>query len=77
MSTAVPADAQCYVTQCYHYTPEGAPEQEGCITSIYFQRYPIHLGKCQKQLHYITQDYKAADLCITRKEGLLYCCWYC
>jgi len=23
MSTVVPADAQCYVTQCYQYTPEG------------------------------------------------------
>jgi len=28
MSTVVPADAQCYVTQCYHYTPEGLSWRE-------------------------------------------------
>jgi len=45
MSTAVPADAQCYVTQCYHYTPDGYPEQEDCITSVSFQIYPLNMGK--------------------------------
>jgi len=65
MSTAVPADAQCYVTQCYYYTPVSYPEQEGCITSAYFQRYPLHLENVKK-LYLIAQDYKAADLCITR-----------
>jgi hypothetical protein len=50
MSTAVPADAQCYVTQCYHYTADGYPEQEGCITSVNLQSYPIKLGKYQNKL---------------------------
>ena len=39
MSTAVPADEPCYVTHCYQYTSDGYPEQDGCITSVYFQRY--------------------------------------
>ena len=40
-----PADAQCYVTQFYQYTSDGYPQQRDCITSVYFQNYPIHLGK--------------------------------
>jgi len=45
MSTVVPADAQCYVTECHHCTPEYLFEQEDCITSVYFQSYTIQLGK--------------------------------
>jgi hypothetical protein len=75
MSTAVPADAQCYVTQWYHNTPEGCPEQKGCITAEYFKSYPLHLGKCKRN-DFISQDYEAADLCVTRNKYFWYCCWY-
>jgi len=70
LATAVPADEPCYVTQCYQYTPDGYPEQDGCITSVYFQRYSLYLGKSQN-IFFITQDYAAADLCITGKKDLL------
>jgi hypothetical protein len=60
MSTAVLADALCYVKHCYHYTPEGCPEQQDCITSLYIQSYQLNLGTCQKN-YFLTQDYKAAE----------------
>jgi hypothetical protein len=50
MSTAVPADAPCYFKHCYHYTADGYPEQQDCITAVYFQSYPIPLGKYNKKL---------------------------
>jgi len=45
MSTVTPAVVQCYVTQCYHCIADGYPQQEDCIIYVYFQSYPIHLGK--------------------------------
>ena len=65
MPTVVPTDAPCYVTQCYRYTPDGYPQQEGCITSVYFQSNPAHLGKMSTKFYFLTQDYEAADLRIT------------
>jgi hypothetical protein len=50
MSTAVPADEPCYVTQWYHYTPDGYSKQQDRIASVYFQSYPLHLGKYTKKL---------------------------
>ena len=50
MSTAVPADAQCYVTECHHYTPGGYCQQQVCIISVNFQSYPLHVGKNKKQV---------------------------
>ena len=76
MSIDVLADAPYYIKQSYHHTPQCCPEHEDCITSVYFQIYPLHLGKSQK-IYFITQYYLAADLCIPRKKGLLHCCWYC
>jgi len=53
------------------------PKQQHCIISVYFHIYPLHIDKVIK-IYSITQDYKAADLCITRKKVVLYCCWwYC
>jgi hypothetical protein len=48
MSTAVPADTQCYVTQCHQYTPDGYPQHQDCITSVYFQSYPLYVGNNKK-----------------------------
>ena len=36
-----------------------------------------YIWKKYQKFYFKPQDYKAADLCITRKKGLLYCCWYC
>jgi hypothetical protein len=50
MSTVVPADVPCCVKQCHHYTPDGYSQHQNCISSVYFQSYPIPLGKYEKKL---------------------------
>ena len=75
MSNVVLVDAPCYVTLCYHYTPECWPEQEGFI--LYISKVTNYIWESVKKNYFLTQDYVAANLCTTRKEGLLYCCWYC
>ena len=48
----------------------------GGLYSVYFQSYKL-IWENVKKNYFMTQDYVAANLCITRKKGLLYCCWYC
>ena len=48
MPKAVPADAQCHVTHCHHYTPVGYPQQQDCITAVNFLSYPLQVGKNKK-----------------------------
>ena len=50
MTTAVPADELCYVTHCYHYTPQDYPKQQYCITAVKLHSYPIRLGKYKNNL---------------------------
>ena len=77
MSTAVPADEPCYVTQCYHCTPDGYSKQQECIACVYFQSYPLHLGKYKKKLFQNSRLRSSRFMC-NKKESLLYCCcWYC
>jgi len=47
-STAVLADALCYVTQCYHYKPEGLFSSQG----LYY------FGMYSEFIHYILAKVK-------------------
>jgi len=58
MSTVVPVDALCHVTQCYHYTPECLSLTGGQFYICRFPKFSITSGqrtkrdwKCKWQLN--------------------------
>jgi hypothetical protein len=68
MSTVVPADVPCCVKQCHHYTPDGYSQHQDCITSVYFQSYPVPLGKYKKNLFHIS-SLQSSRFMYNKKEG--------
>jgi len=65
LSKIVRADAQCYVTQFHIYTPECLSWKEGLYYFCILLKLSFISGRMIKNC-FITQDYEAADLCITR-----------
>ena len=44
------------------------------VLLLYISKHNRNIREIVKKFYFITQDYKAADFCITRKKYLLYCC---
>ena len=47
------------------------------VLLLYITKVIHYIRENVKKICFVTQYYLAADLCIPRKKGLLYCCWYC
>ena len=74
MCKVVPADAQCYVTQCHHCTPEGLSSTGGLYYFCILLQLSITSGQSPKKLFHKIMLQKV----LYNKTGLLYCCcWYC
>jgi hypothetical protein len=71
MSTAVPADAQCYVTQCYHYTPECLSSAEKPCYICVLSTLSFIDGKTPNKLYFITPDQASKELYIYRGKKIL------
>jgi hypothetical protein len=72
MSTAVPADAQCYVTQCYHYTLESLTSAEKSCYICVLSTLSVIGGKRPNKLYFTTPDYASKEfyIYIARKKIL-------
>jgi hypothetical protein len=68
MSTALPADASFYVTQCYRYTPEGLSTRGGPYYISVLSMLSVISGEWPNKLYFITPDYASNELYIARKE---------
>ena len=71
MSTTLPADAQCYVTQCHQHTPDGHPQHQDCITSVYFQSFPSNLGKYKRKVFHNSRLQSSRFMCNKKERSVV------
>ena len=65
----------CYTVSPYIYTRRNILNSR-TVLFMYISKVIQHIWAYDKKFYFITQDYEAVDLCITRNKYFLYCCWY-